>query len=59
LLHALVRNDQLNEAHRLKHELCQKMNNFTVSRYQATLRFVHADYVQRCMEDLQVLGFPE
>lgn len=59
LLHALVRNEQLSEAHRLKHELCQKMNNFTVSRYQATLRFTQADYVQRCAEDLQVLGFPD
>ena len=59
LLHALVRNEQLNEAHRLKHELCQKMNNFTVSRYQATLRFTQADYVQRCAEDLQLLGFPD
>ena len=59
LLHALVRNGELTEAHHLKHALCQKMDNFTVSRYRATLRFVQADYVQRCVEDLQVLGFPD
>jgi hypothetical protein len=35
------------------------MDNFTVSRYRATLRFVQADYVQRCVEDLQVLEFPD
>jgi adenylate cyclase len=59
LLHALVRNGGLTEANQLKHALCQKMNNFTVSRYRATLRFVQADYVQRCVEDLQMLDFPD
>jgi tetratricopeptide (TPR) repeat protein len=59
LLHALVRNGELPEAHQLKYALCQKMDNFTVSRYRATLRFVQADYVQRCVEDLQVLEFPD
>ena len=59
LLHALVRNGALSEAHQLKNALCQKMNNFTVSRYRATLRFIQADYVQRCVEDLQALNFPE
>ena len=59
LLHALVRNGKLPEARQLKNELCQKMNNFTVLRYRATLRFVQTDYIQRCVEDLQALGFPD
>jgi TolB-like protein/Tfp pilus assembly protein PilF len=59
LMHALVRNGNLTEARQLKNELCQKIHNFTVSRYQATQHFTHADYIQRCVEDLQVLGFPD
>jgi len=58
-MHALVRNGELTEAHQLKLELCQKMDNFSISRYKATSHFTQPDFVQRCVEDLQVLGFPE
>ena len=58
LMHALVRNGEYTEARQLKNELCQKIHNFTVSRYQATQHFTQADYIQRCVEDLQALDFP-
>jgi adenylate cyclase len=59
LMHALVRNGELTEAIQLKQELHQKMDNFSISRYKATSHFTQPDFVQRCVEDLQVLGFPE
>jgi len=54
----LVRNGEHTEARELKNELCQKMDNFSISRYKATSHFTQADYVQRCVEDLQALDFP-
>ena len=59
LMHSLVRNGEHTEALLLKNELSQKITKLTISRYKATSQFIQPDFVQRCVEDLQVLGFPE
>ena len=59
LMHSLVRNGEHTEALLLKNELSQKITKLTISRYKATSHFIQPDYVQRCVEDLQLLGFSE